>query len=1025
MLKDILHNKYKISIIIPVYNTEKYFARCIESVMMQSYKNLEIIIVDDCSKGNIKQIAQEYINKDNRIRLISHENNKGLFQARVTGAGCATGDYIVFLDSDDYVSLDYYHTLLNKIVTEQADISIGHTVHEQENGYRYIFNFHDAFFNFNVLEDDEVKSHFFGQQGLCYGWHTVWNKMYSRKLWDICIPYYKMLQEHIIMTEDIAFSSLLFYNAKKITTVQNDAYFYCENANASTDANNITMEKYEKNIHDMSFVFQFVEDYLENVGAQKKIKEDFHEFRKLYARIWRNIPCYQMTGADAKKAESLLEEFCPDESGVMTKDDNFFSLVRTQWRGGLEDFKEKIIRSSDEYVSFDIFDTLVNRPFYHPEDLFSLIDRDFEQLVNCNMSFKKMRIAAEAMERKRCYQKNPKWQDVTLDEIYNCIEDLYHLPHEIVSELMKREKELELEFSGQRNAGKELYEVALLTGKKVILISDMYLVKNTIEDILNKHNYSGYDKLYLSSDVRLTKNSGDLFKYVVKDLKLRKGFHIYHIGDTWNNDYVNSEKAGFSPLFFPKAKEVFENKINGVCTNNLSSMLENSSGNIMDTDKINDSMGQGILYALVYNKYFDNPYRTFNPESDFNIDPYLIGYYTLGMHLIGLAFWINKTCKEKNVSKIHFLARDGYMPKKAYDILFGTSNKKVASNYLYASRKSVMTGMIKSKIDFYGLPIEYRNHSPKTLLEILEFAFKHRNNSEMLEMCRKHRIDYEKTFDEKEEYFRFIDFFLEFLYDEDIFKQNRKLAEEYYSIIKEDDITFDMGYSGKIQNAITNLIGHKVDVMFVHSDNESYSKMKRIGDFNISNLYDYTPVVSGLLREHMLSDYSSGCIGYKEIDGKVVPLFDNEIKTLQDRFVISLIQKGAMDLVNLFSCYFSKYADYIPLKSFECSLLFEGFLRNSKEIDRKIFAASYFEDLVYGANSQINIFDFLNSMYEELPKNEGKTYIVEKGFVEQRMEEKGKIKRAIIFLLLDKKVAITKLRKDIKRIKFQLYRRLE
>ena len=103
MNKEILKNKYKISIVIPVYNTEKYFRRCIKSVLQQSYKNLEIIVVDDGSTGNIRDIIQEYIQQDNRIQFICHLENKGLFQARLTGASKATGQYIAFLDSDDYV----------------------------------------------------------------------------------------------------------------------------------------------------------------------------------------------------------------------------------------------------------------------------------------------------------------------------------------------------------------------------------------------------------------------------------------------------------------------------------------------------------------------------------------------------------------------------------------------------------------------------------------------------------------------------------------------------------------------------------------------------------------------------------------------------------------------------------------------------------------------------------------------------------------------------------------------------------
>ena len=105
----------KLSIIVPVYNAEKYMEKCLDRLLEQSYKNIEIIIVNDCSQGNCEEIVEKYKNIDSRIKYIKHEKNKGLFQARITGSSIATGEYIAFLDSDDYVSIDYYRTLMNNI----------------------------------------------------------------------------------------------------------------------------------------------------------------------------------------------------------------------------------------------------------------------------------------------------------------------------------------------------------------------------------------------------------------------------------------------------------------------------------------------------------------------------------------------------------------------------------------------------------------------------------------------------------------------------------------------------------------------------------------------------------------------------------------------------------------------------------------------------------------------------------------------------------------------------------------------
>jgi len=104
----------KISVIVPVYNVEKYLNRCVDSILAQTYQNLEIILVDDGSPDNCPQICDDYGQKDLRIKVI-HKENGGLSSARNAGLDIATGDYIGFVDSDDYVAPDMYSCLYNRI----------------------------------------------------------------------------------------------------------------------------------------------------------------------------------------------------------------------------------------------------------------------------------------------------------------------------------------------------------------------------------------------------------------------------------------------------------------------------------------------------------------------------------------------------------------------------------------------------------------------------------------------------------------------------------------------------------------------------------------------------------------------------------------------------------------------------------------------------------------------------------------------------------------------------------------------
>lgn len=112
-----------ISIIVPVYGVEKYLLRCIDSILAQTYKNLEIILVDDGSPDRCPQICDEYAQKDSRIKVI-HKSNGGLSDARNFGLDIASGAYIGFVDSDDYILPDMYEYLYNGLLLAHADISV-------------------------------------------------------------------------------------------------------------------------------------------------------------------------------------------------------------------------------------------------------------------------------------------------------------------------------------------------------------------------------------------------------------------------------------------------------------------------------------------------------------------------------------------------------------------------------------------------------------------------------------------------------------------------------------------------------------------------------------------------------------------------------------------------------------------------------------------------------------------------------------------------------------------------------------
>ena len=128
-----------ISVIVPVYKVEKFLNRCVESIVNQTYKNLEIILVDDGSPDNCPKMCDEWAQKDKRIKII-HQKNSGVSSARNNGIKQATGDYIAFVDSDDWIEPETYESVLNLALSENADLTFFKYLLIDENGNKQYLN---------------------------------------------------------------------------------------------------------------------------------------------------------------------------------------------------------------------------------------------------------------------------------------------------------------------------------------------------------------------------------------------------------------------------------------------------------------------------------------------------------------------------------------------------------------------------------------------------------------------------------------------------------------------------------------------------------------------------------------------------------------------------------------------------------------------------------------------------------------------------------------------------------------------
>ena len=999
----------KISIIVPCYNTEKYVERCLDSLINQTYKNLEIIVVNDCSPGNISEIVEEYKSNDDRIKIVNHKKNRGLFQARLSGSEIATGDYICFVDSDDYVDLDFYREMIFTAEKSKSDIVVCNTVVEERNR-KFIYNLFKT--GKTELHESEILDEYFKQEGQNYRWHTVWNKIYSMELWKKCAPHYKIVDKHLIMTEDFMYSTVIFSNAKKLTYNDNANYFYCSNDDASTSVSKINYNKAQKNIDDIVYSFECVQNYLKKIKLFKKYKSNFINWRKLYADIW----FHNITNSDMndEKKEKLLQKL--ELLGKNNKDfveEKFYS-VTTNFNDKLLSLKKEIV--NHDVISFDVFDTLVVRPFFEPVDLFRFLNKKYMELFKSNglLEFSTIRQNAERECRDFYYKKGI--HEINLDQIYDYIFEKYKLSKNKLNKIKQLEIELEIRFCAKRETAYNLYELARYLGKKVIITSDMYLSKDVIKKILQKNGYDYFDYYFVSNEYNKTKWTGELFD-VVKTTINDNNLSYLHIGDNLQSDVESPRKLNFDAFHFPKTMDVFMNCSSTNIVNHCGRLFENFECLHIDYGNYIDFLGNRCSMAIVANKFFDNPFVSFNENSDFNCDANFIGYYTLGMHTLAITKWLLDDVTEKSYDSLSFMARDGYIPYLAAKEMINLyNNKDLKMNYTYVSRKAIFPLSINDFVDLYKFR-EYYDMRTTTIEDILMLL------KQILDLPN----DYEKKLKENgyskkqllltdDEYYNFMQFLYNNFYSIKKYKKNLSIAKKYFANEYNGKASnFDIGYSGQPELVLSSILEKPIDTYFIHVNTDRGFTKSNYANYKLNCFYQFKPTFTGTLREYMISSKSQSCIGYYEKDDNVYPLLDErEIYSYFDTKILEEIQTGCIDFVKDFCLIFGKDIFDIDIERFYMSAPYEYYLCYSKDIDRKIFNGLKFEnnvgddlDMLKFWSNRLKEYNLYYNSYgreNELGINH---YSV---FLNSRVLHRNRLVRIIFYLLYDRVILREKIK---------------
>ncbi len=291
-----------------------------------------------------------------------------------------------------------------------------------------------------------------------------------------------------------------------------------------------------------------------------------------------------------------------------------------------------------DVISFDIFDTLVVRPFMRPTDLFHLIESKYQAV-----GFAKARMGAERI----FYSQNGNQREANVDDIYAAMPGFEYL----------KDTEIALEIAGlQANPEMwEIYDYARRSGKRIIITSDMYLPADVIKQILQKNGFDGFEKLYLSNTLSLRKDRGDIYPHIIADLNVQPG-QILHIGDNARSDYKMAACAGIDAFLYRRPADDYLKR-----NSQLRCFWNSNVGNT----------GASVITALTVQHKSAGDYWT-----DF-------GYRIAGPVAYAYAQHIYKYAKQHKLKKVLFIARDGWMIEQAFKAI---PDNKIETAYVYAPR---------------------------------------------------------------------------------------------------------------------------------------------------------------------------------------------------------------------------------------------------------------------------------------------------------------------------------------------------
>ena len=837
-----------LTIVCNVISLEDFYKKA-EVVFGQTLKETEVFFICDLDMG--KAIAEKRENYNKKYTIINRFGS-GLKEI----INKIEGEFCLFIDDEDYISVDYCRMLIDKAKKSNSDIVCADIAYYDFENLRYVYSNLSPLRSICVNYDNETINQMY--------------KLFSEDTADFGLAYGKIIKTNLLR-------------------------------NAFMDSEN----------GDFSKVFEIV---IKNAN----------EFSNIHGAYYYR---YRMNTKEKKSYfNSILTPICCEFSNY-------------------EALKKKIASSKYNIVSFDVFDTLIIRSVYAPTDLFRFLDRRFEELFELSSysRFYFLRICAENLCRQKIFKEHPDYEDICLDEIYDTFAEEYGFDRDKLEIMKNEEIELEYKFCFARECGKDLYNLAKYYNKKIICTSDMYLPNHIIRGILSKAGYEEIFEVYVSSEERLGKYTGSIYKKLPKLLGVDSET-ILHIGDNPDVDYKQAIANNIDAFIIPKAFDLFW----GYVQKHIKGMTALSIFGVPGTENDyyyaqSENLGVRCMLAMIINKFYDNPYTGFNDDSDFDANPYFIGYFALGMHLWSFVDWIRNECTQYD--QVHFFSRDCYVMKEIYDVM-NRDGKYPPSLYTHMSRNLVTLCDISCFYDLWSLreKLIVTNASPQKFVKLFQAGLDQSAINKIKRQLSKENIPFDKKVNDEEHFVKTIRIIGDCIDWKKINTFREKLKTYFGNIFGSNDCIVDAGYNGRIEAAISRLCNIRLDSFYMHVGQDMlYERQQKYG-FNNKCFYNYHPATTYLVREQFISKLDPPIKGI-EFQGNVAQIKYGELEVnAYTKFVTTMIQNAALEFAQDMMAIYGDNLGYIKYRYIDASRPFDFLCGKGKDIDVEIFSCAEFED---------------------------------------------------------------------------------